>query len=203
MKNNYFLKNVFLLLIVLLCGYFLQCSEGTSTTEKATTEVIADEEIIPSKIDWMEWSEGEKQASAKDKKVLVFVYDPGCETCKEMEKNTLNHPYIADYIVEHYYPIKLSIQHPQDIETKGKVYRFSRDLNGKTYHELAKALTRSTDELETPALIFLDEEMNLIEPAKGHVSPEKLEVLLEYVATDMYQQKPLNDFVKTYEYKTK
>jgi len=151
----------------------------------------------PQPIEWLSWEEGERKCVTHEHNVLVYVYDPTCETCETFEKEVLNHPEISALIRENFVTIKLNADRKEDIITQDRVWKNVKDLSGIHYHELAKALTKSTDVFELPALAFLDKEMGLIAPVRGVIKVSKLEILLKYVGNDNFQNVAFETFADT------
>lgn len=153
-------------------------------------------------IEWLTWEQGVEKAAAKDRKVMVFVHDPSCDTCKEMDSVTLRHPVISDFLHQHFYCIKFNGKRKEPIVTKGSTYKYTEPLGGgEGYHQLAAALTHSQDMLTYPSVVLLDENMDLIEPAKGNIPPEQLDVILHYVQDDSYKSTNFAAYLETFESK--
>lgn len=148
-------------------------------------------------IEWLSWEEGEAVSKKKSQNILVFIHDPSCQTCETFEEEILQHPEISSLISENFVSIKLDANRKEDISTQGKVWKNVRDPYGNQIHELAKALTKSTDAFELPALAFLDKDMGLIAPVKGTITAAKLEVLLKYVGKNKFRDVAFETFADT------
>jgi len=133
------------------------------------------------KPDWKAFEEGESLAKSSGKKVLVYVYDPDCSNCAEMEAGTFSHPVINRLLKDHFVAIKLNGRSRETITARGRVFK-PREIPGtEPFHELALALTKAKDALELPAVVFMDKDLNMIEVLKGTISERRMEVLLKYI----------------------
>jgi len=148
---------------------------------------------------WLAWEAGEAKATKTDKKVLVWVYDPSCSTCKEAEQRIFNTPKINQYLNQHFIPIKLSGKRKEIITTKGKTYIYRQGLNGYDFHDLAQAITQSKETISYPQLVFLDENMNIIAPLSGNIQPKELNLLLHFVAEEQFKKMDIETYRKTHD----
>jgi len=150
------------------------------------------------KIEWLEWEIGEKIVIERNKKALVWVYDPSCSTCEKAEQRIFNTPEINQYLNQHFIPIKLSGKRKETITTKGKTYIYRQGLNGYDFHDLAQAITQSKETIGYPQLVFLDENMNIIAPLDGNIQPDELNLLLHFVAEEQFKKMSIDEYKKTY-----
>ncbi len=146
-------------------------------------------------IQWMSWSEAQIKVASDQRPVFVAIYTEWCEWCKKMEAETYGHPEIAEYINANFYPVLLNAQCQDELEYKGKVYRFAR--SGKRgYHELADELLRGS--LRFPSVVFLDEEMNVLQSLGGYKRPGAFHAIAAYYGSGSYTRVPWSTFERTY-----
>ena len=113
-----------------------------------------------------------------------------------MEKETFGERHIADYLNENYYAVKFNAQSKEDITFKGKKYKYVPGPGNRGYHQLAAELTRG--QLGYPTIVFLDEEMNLIQPIQGYKNPDIFEAIINYFGQNYHKKMPWNNFKKSY-----
>jgi len=137
-----------------------------------------------SKVNWLTFEEAIQKNKENPKKVLVDLYTEWCTWCTKMEKGTFDHPAIAEYINENFYPVKLDAETKGNITFKGNTYSFRPEANRRGVHEIAIYLTRK--KLNYPSVIFLDEGMNNPQPIGGFINPIEMDKLLHFFDEDYY-----------------
>lgn len=146
-------------------------------------------------IKWMTWEEAIAKNKIEPKKIFIDVYTDWCGWCKKMDKATFQQDDIARYMNEHYYSVKFDAEQKEDIYFKEKNYKYvSQGKRG--YHELAAAMLRG--KLSYPTVIFLDEEMNMIQPIPGFQNPSNFELIMTYFAEDHFKNTPWKKYTQTY-----
>jgi thioredoxin-related protein len=159
------MKNISLLLFILL----------TCTTLNAQ------------KVNWMSMNEALAAQEKEPKKIFMDAYTDWCGPCKTLDRNTLNHPKVAAYLNEHFYPVKFNAEGTEVIMFKDFEYTNpNHDPNRKgrnAQHFLANALKISA----YPTLVFFDEEGNVISPIVGYKTPQQLELYLKMMVNGDYK----------------
>ncbi|EKF56305.1 hypothetical protein I215_02243 [Galbibacter marinus] len=149
--------------------------------------------INSQEIQWMSWSEAVEKASSEKnpKKIFVDVYTNWCGWCKKMDKNTFNNPKVLDYMKDKYYMVKLDAEQKEDIQYKGKTFKFiEQGRNG--YHELAAALLQG--KLSFPTTIFLNANQEILSPVPGYQGPEDFLKIAKYFGDDIYKDKSWQEY---------
>jgi len=149
-------------------------------------------------VKWYTIEEAEKLSKEDGKKVMIDVYTDWCGWCKKMDKETFNHPVIAEYLNENYYPVKLDGESKEDITFMGTTYKYVAQ-GARGYHELAAALLNG--QLSYPSISYLNEELQLLGTIPGYKTPKDMEPLLVYISEDKYITQSLEEFQKTFESK--
>lgn len=146
-------------------------------------------------IRWYTWEEAIKMSQTQKRKVMVDVYTQWCGWCKRMDNTTFTNPVVVSYLNSHYYPIKFDAETKADIEFKGKTYRFVK--NGmRGYHELAAEITRGR--LSYPTIVFLDENLEIIQSIPGYREPLEFEQIITYFGTNSYKKMPWEKYQREY-----
>lgn len=139
-------------------------------------------------VTWLSWNEAAALASSDEtpKKIFVDVYTDWCGWCKKMDKDTFQNEEVAAYMKANFYMVKLDGEGKEEIEYKGKTFKFvPSGRNG--YHEFAAALMNG--KMSYPTTIFLDEEMNMLSPVPGYQKPEPFLNIAKYFGDDIYKEK--------------
>ncbi len=159
-----------------------------------TTRINAQEETTQ-QINWMTWEEAVAAQEQEQKKLLVNVYTGWCRWCKRMDETTFKQPKIAEYLNQYFYPVKLDAEHKENIEFQGEVFKYVKSGN-KGYHELAAKLMRGR--LSFPSIVFMDENLEVIQALPGFKTPGEFEQIITYFAQDHYKSTPWTSFLKSY-----
>jgi thioredoxin-related protein len=112
-----------------------------------------------------------------------------------MDQTTFKDPQIVKYVSETYYAVKFNAEQQKDIELQGKKYQFVRN-GGRGYHELAAEWLNNR--MGYPTMVFLDEEMKLIQPIAGYQQADKFEVILHYFGTNSHKTTPWETYERKY-----
>gem|GEM_PF-126549 len=146
-------------------------------------------------IKWYTWEEGMIKASDESKKFVVDLYTDWCGWCKRMDKATFQDPVIADYINKHYIAIKFNAEQKAAIDFKSKSHKYVKG-GRRGYHTLAAELTGGR--LSYPTVVFMDEEMEVIQALPGFLDAPTFDPIMRYFAEDMHKSKPWEAYLKEY-----
>jgi thioredoxin-related protein len=147
-------------------------------------------------IQWMSWEEAVERSEKEPRKFLVDIYTDWCGWCKRMDATTFQEPHLAAYINQHYYPIKFNAEQREEISFRGKSYEFvNKGKHG--YHELAAEITQGR--LGYPTLVFLNEDMEVIQAINGYREPLEFEQIVTYFGGDYHRRMPWERYTKFYE----
>ncbi len=138
-------------------------------------------------IQWLSWEEAQSRHQKEPRKILVDVYTQWCGWCKKMDKGTFEQVDITNYINTHYYAVKFDAETKSDIQFNNRVYKYIR-AGHSGYHELAAEITFG--KLSYPTIVFLDEELNVIQPIPGYKDAPALDKIMKYFAEDYYKTTP-------------
>ena len=89
-----------------------------------------------------------------------------------------------------------SAEHKEDITFKERLYKFNSAGGRKGYHELASDLLKGR--MSYPTVVFLDEDLNVIQPIPGYSDAPKFEAIINYFAGDHYKKTPWSTFEKNF-----
>jgi thioredoxin-related protein len=151
-----------------------------------------------SNVKWYSIEEAEKLNKQQPRKIMVDVYTDWCGWCKKMDKETFNHPVIAEYINENYYPVKLDAESKEEITFNGTTYKFVAQ-GSRGYHELAAGLLNG--KMSYPSIAYMNEKMELLGAVPGYMTAPAIEPLLNYIAEDKYTSESLEEYQKNFQSK--
>jgi len=143
------------------------------------------------KVEWYSFEKAVELNKEEPKKILIDVYTDWCGWCKKMKKETFNHPAIAQYINQHFYPVRFNAEGDQEVTFKGKTFVRQGTGRRKT-HELAVALLQGR--MSYPSVAYMDENNQLITAVPGYYSPKDIEPILKFFASDAYKNQSFEDF---------
>ncbi len=146
-------------------------------------------------IKWISWEEVQAQMEKEPRKVVIDVFTQWCGWCKKMDTATFQKDHLAQYLNDNYYAIKFDAEYKEDIVFKGKTYKYVKS-GRRGYHELAAEITNGR--LSFPTLVFLNEELNVIQSIPGYKDPLVFEQIVTYFAKDMHKKKPWSAYQRDY-----
>lgn len=184
--TNFFQRIIFIILPLLTLGY--QSADGQ---KHLTSKTVTKSE----KINWITLEEAVEQNKKQKKKILIDLYTDWCGWCKVMDKNTFSNVDIARYINKTFYAVKLDAEYKNEISFKNKVYNYISS-NRRGYNEFALMLTGGR--LSYPSVIFIDEDLNVIQPIQGYQEPESFMMISKYFGEDRYKDTPWTVFQDEY-----
>ncbi len=151
------------------------------------------------RVKWLTWEDALAMSKVEKKKVIIDVYTDWCRYCKKMDKATFQNPDVAKYINENYYAIKFNAERREDIEFKGNTYKFVRG-GRRGYHELAAQLLKG--DMKYPTTVFLDEDLNVIQPLGGYQDASTMEMIISYFGEDHHKTTPWQRYASKYHKKS-
>jgi thioredoxin-related protein len=153
------------------------------------SDTIAQEQEIK----WVSLEEAEALRRTEPRKIMIDVYTDWCGWCKRMDKTTFADAKLVEYVNTNYYAVKLDAEQREPITLGGKTYEYV--AHGKRgYNQIAKELLQ--DKMSYPTVVFLDEDMNMIQPLSGFRDAETMQPSLEYLATNGYKETSWEDWLK-------
>jgi len=151
------------------------------------------------KVNWLTWEEVEAKSGIERRKVFVDVYTQWCGWCKKMDKATFQQDDVASFLNDNYYSIKFDAESKRDIILNGKVYKYVK--NGKRgYHELALEIMKG--KLSYPTIVFIDENMEVLQPIPGYRGPNEFKMMMTYFAGDYFKSVPWKRYSMSYDPKS-
>jgi thioredoxin-related protein len=144
------------------------------------------------KIKWYTIEEVQKIHKENPKKIFVDVYTDWCGWCKKMDATTFQDSRIIKQLNTNFYAVKLDGEGKENITFKDKTYQYVPQ-GRRGYHELAAAFLNG--QLSYPTTVYLDENLNLIQPIPGYLKVEDLEPILIFLGEDRYKNQTWQEFL--------
>ncbi len=148
------------------------------------------------KVKWYTIEEAQKLNAKSPRKIMVDVYTDWCGWCKKMDAEPFNHPVIAKYINENFYPVKFDAESSAPVEFGG--HTFTNESTGaRSTHQFAAALLNG--KMSYPSVAYLTGKLEMIGAVPGFYTPAQIEPLLHYIVEEKYKDNvSLEDYQKTF-----
>ncbi len=163
-----------------------------TAAERKKAQAKAEERVT---INWMTLEQAMEKSKTEKRKVFVDVITPWCGWCKHMDSTTFVSGAVAKYLNDHYYPVKFNAEQQNDIIFKDKTYHFKKS-GSRGHHELAAEWLNNR--LTFPTVVFLDENMTLIQSLAGYQDAVKMEAIINYFGTDSHRKVPWESYEKKF-----
>lgn len=146
------------------------------------------------KINWVTLEQADKLRQQEPRKIMIDVYTDWCGWCKRMDATTFSDPKLVEYVNRNYYAVKLDAEQKNPITVGGKTYEYDSNVGRRGVHKIAEELLQG--KMSYPTVVFLDENMNMIQPMPGYRDAATMLPILEYLAQGAYKQTPWEEWLK-------
>lgn len=131
---------------------------------------------------FLDLKEDVQEATANNKRVLLYFYQDGCPYCAKLLHDNFGQKPIADKTRQHFDTIAINMWGDREIT----------DFDGKTYSEKNFAAARRV--MFTPTLLFLNEQGGVALRVNGYYHPGKFDAALDYVSGKHETKMGFNDY---------
>jgi thioredoxin-related protein len=148
-------------------------------------------------VHWYTFSEAVAMQKKKPKMIMVDVYTSWCGPCKLMSKNTFGNKVIANYLNEHFYPVKFNAETFDSVAFNGAVFK-NRNAPGtqRPVHDFAASIL--DNKLMYPSVVFLNEDIKRIQVIAGYYKADQFEPMIKFFGSGKYKDTKYEDFQKTF-----
>ncbi len=146
-------------------------------------------------VNWLTFEEAIEKNKENPKPILVDLYTDWCGWCKKMDKTTYKSDVIVKYINDNYYAVKMDGEGKEDIQFKGKTYKYVQEGRSK-YHQLAAAIMKG--KMSYPSTAFFNPEEQLIQTVPGYLKEDRFEKILAFFNNNNYKNSSWVDFEKNF-----
>lgn len=153
-------------------------------------------------VKWMSLEDAVEAQKNEPRKIMIDFYADWCGPCKIMEKNTFNHPVIAKYLNENYYPVKFLADGKEDITLFGRTFVNSGYREGKSRNSLHD-FTKFMNVAAIPSTVFLDEQTMPITILQGALTAKELEPYVKMIENNDYKKISTREQWEAYQKKFK
>jgi uncharacterized protein YyaL (SSP411 family) len=150
--------------------------------------------VPAAKVNWMSVSEMHAAYARQPKPILVDVYTSWCGWCKVMDRETYSKTEVANYINEHFYPVKLDAESKDSFVWNNKTFLYNRQ-----YKSNDLAIWLLYGQMSYPSTVFLPTLDGQPAPLAGYLKPAEMEAPLRYFGDGAYKTKKFPEFVKDFQ----
>jgi thioredoxin-related protein len=144
------------------------------------------------KLNWLKPKEAFNNQTSAKKKTLVLIHTDWCNACKVEMRTDFSDTLTKKYLSEKFNIVDFDPQITDTITFKGQTYVNPRSPQ-MPFHQLAVALCRNS--ITLPSLVFMDEQMNVIDAVPFYITPQVLKNIATFYGDDVYKTKSWNDFM--------
>ncbi|MEA3316388.1 MAG: DUF255 domain-containing protein [Bacteroidota bacterium] len=142
-------------------------------------------------VKWYNFEDAVKLNKTEPRKIFIDVYTDWCGWCKKMEQNTFTNPEITKILNTKFYAVRFDAESNDKITFSGREF-INEKQTGRSTHQLAIALLNG--KMSYPSIAYLNEKNQLLTAIPGYQTPENLEVILNFLASDAFKTKSFQDY---------
>jgi len=104
------------------------------------------EKVAPAmeKIHWYSFEDAYQLNKKKPKKIFIDVFTDWCGWCRKMDAETFTNPAIGEYMMDHFYCVKLNAERKDTLIIDGVTFTNPNPTGKRSTHQLAVELLKGT-----------------------------------------------------------
>lgn len=150
--------------------------------------------FIKHNVKWYTLNGAVNAAKKEPKKIYVDISHDWCFLCKMLYQTTYNDSTVAQYLNEHFYPVRLDAFSRDTIRYNGNTFTNNGSQPG--YHQLAVSFLQG--KMYVPAAVYIGPNSEMITAVPGYKTPDEILPILEFFGEDHYQTTQWQEFIKAY-----
>ena len=168
---------------------------GKNNKKKTETpqSAVAAARMNDSEIHWMSLEQAEAAMKINPKRVWIDIYTDWCGWCKVMDKKTFSNPYVAQYMNEHFYSVRLNAEQQDSISFMGKKWGL---VEGNRTNQLVIEMLGGN--LTYPTGIYMEENFKGAMPIPGYQDVAAMEMILKYLVQGINKTTPFPVYQKNF-----
>ena len=131
---------------------------------------------------FLDFRDDVKDATAHNKRLVLFFYQDGCPYCKKLLEINLAQKNIADTLRSRFDVITVNLWGDRDVT----------DVDGT--HMIEKKFADKMKVMYTPTILFFDEQAKVVLRVNGYYEPHKFLAALNYVADKHETESSFRDY---------
>ncbi len=143
-------------------------------------------------INWISLEEAILRNESEPKKFIIDVWTTWCGWCKKMDASTFKNPIIVDYINTHFYAISLNAERKDTVFLGAQT--FINEFPNKKRHPHQLAISLLQGKITYPTIVYLDEDVNMLQPIAGFQDAKSIEPIIHYFAENAYKKMSWGEF---------
>ncbi|MBX2816750.1 MAG: thioredoxin family protein [Saprospiraceae bacterium] len=156
-------------LILGLCWLLLSCN-ATRFPKKATDDTPTLRGFTFSQVDSLQTTEARPLA--------VFLHTSWCQFCQNMRLTTLKNKEVVEMLNNDFYYISFDGESTENVDFRGRLYRYKPSGRDSGIHELALALGSVEGAISYPTFVIIGERNEIIFQHNAFLSGEQLATVL-------------------------
>ncbi len=179
--------------IVLLIGVIISLTIVQGFTFLPTSHLIETNTLVH----WYTFGEAVELQKKSPRMIMVDVYTNWCGPCKMMSAYTFEHSVIAQYLNEHYYPVKFNAETRDSVIFNGNMFvNHNPDGTARPVHDFAVSIL--DNKLYYPSIVFLNEDLIKVQTVSGFYKADQFEPIIKFFGSGKYKDTKYDDYVKNF-----
>jgi len=147
-------------------------------------------------IKWYSLQEALDLNKETPKLIFVDVYTDWCGWCKKMDAATFSEPYIAKYMNEKYYCVKLDAEGTDTVTYLGKTYTNPNPNGRRSTNHIAALLLQN--KMSYPSYVFMNEKNQVLTVVNGYIEATKFDPIIHWFGEKVFLTQSFQEYSANY-----